>query len=591
MMTSMRIPVSFCLAATGAALVGGIAVHRSLPDVSGVANYRPPLTTRILDRDGKLIGTLSKEDRVWVGLERIPPALQDAIVAIEDRRFYRHGGVDVLGVLRAGVGNAAQGGVGEGASTLTMQLARRIYLTTDVSLERKLQEVLLAMRMEQRLSKSRILELYLNTVYFGQGTYGVERAAQHYFRKPVGRLTTAESACLAALPQAPEYLCEPDNASELRLRQQQVLHSMHELGMVAEDEYRTALHEQTPLRPAAAAATPWKAPYFTTYVIHELSQRYDEKTLYGGGLTVQTTLDSAAQERAERAVTSQLQRHGGSYNASQAAVVTLENHTGQVLAMVGGRGWNSKSQFNRAWQAQRAAGSTFKAVVYTAAIESGRKPTDKIDDAPTSLKMDAYTSWSPRNSDHRYMGRIPLWRALEQSRNVVSAKLVAQLSPRRVLDLAHRFGLAEGAEPNLSLALGAVDVTPLQLASAYSVLGSNGKRNAPAVVLKVSDAREKVLESYEPHPTRVVSPQTAMVMTRMLQNVVAGGTGRAASLPGEQVAGKTGTTDLSRDAWFVGYTRKRTTAVWVGNDDQQAMWNCYGGTLPAFIFRQAMLTK
>ncbi len=564
-----------------------------LPSTKRLTEYRPPETTRIYARDGKLIGTLFRENRTWVPLEKMSPYLGAALVSVEDSRFYTHSGVDVTGIARAAWANFHGGGVQQGASTITMQLARNLFLTPERSLSRKAREALLAMEIERKLSKDKILELYLNEVYFGAGAYGVGTASQLYFGKQPSQLTLAESAMLAGLPQAPEKLSPLLHLEDARQREREVLGRMLASNAITETQYRKALTENVRVRSAKALggnSSLMKYPYFTSYVVKQLSAKYDDRTLYEGGLNIYTTLDVKSQQQAEETVKRLMAANGPGYNANSAALVAIENKTGYVRAMVGGRGWTAKNQFNRAWQAQRQAGSTFKIFVYATALEHGYSPSDKVSDKPVEIPVEGGAPWKPQNSDGRFLGDIPLWQALMLSRNVVSARLVSELGPETVLRTAQNLGVALNARPHMSLALGAVEVSPLEMASAASALPNDGVRMHPSVITLVTDSTGQVLEdNRQPSGQLALSPTTARLMTGMMQQVVLRGTGTAAQLSDRPVAGKTGTTDNFRDAWFVGFTPEWTTAVWVGNDKQQtSMWGCFGGTLPAWIWHDFM---
>lgn len=570
------------------------SIRETLPPVTAITHEKPALTSRIYSRDGKLIGTLFQENRTWVPLAKISPNLKKAVIAVEDKRFYEHHGVDLPGVMRAAVRNFRGGSTGEGASTITMQLVRNVLNQRETTYTRKIREALLAWELEKTTSKDKILEMYLNRVYFGHGCYGVASAAQYYFGKKPDKLDISESSLLAGLPQSPEYLSSPDHVAQWRQRQIAVLNAMEEQDLVDQQKIRAVLRHTNLMaihqRPhSGGSQVVLKYPYFTSYVIHELSQRYDPRTLYAGGLTVVTSLDTRAQRIAERTLKDALDADGSYYNAGQSALVAVDNQTGQIKAMVGGRKWSKGSQFNRAWQARRQAGSTFKAFVYATALENGYKPTDMVDDVPTKFSVDdGRTWWEPKNSDGTFLGPLPLFRALMLSRNVCSANLVASLRPETVLRTVQNLGMGQDAEPNLSIALGAVEVSPLQMAGAYTAIVNDGYLTQPTAILSVKDSQGHWLERATPNQRKVISAETAGEMRVMLQNVVYAGTGTAAALPNEPVAGKTGTSDSCKDGWFVGFTPRWTTAVWVGNDNSDPMWGCYGGTLPASIWHRFM---
>lgn len=567
-----------------------------LPSVAGLRTYQPSQTTRIFSKDGQLIATLFRENRTWVPLAALPKALPKALLAVEDKRFYKHSGVDVQGIARAAVANLKGGGVEQGASTLTMQLARNLFLTPERSLKRKVREAMLAQQIESQLSKDEILQLYLNQVYFGAGAYGVHAASQLYFGKKPQQLTAAEMALLVGLPQAPERYSPLVDLQAAKQRQLIVLNVMREDNLLSQKDYVKALAEAKRYRPKTQVAggnkVVLKYPYFTSYVIKQLSQKYDSRTLYEGGLKIYTTLDTRAQKSAEAAVKNLMAASGPGYNADSAALVSIDHHTGHIQALVGGRGWSAKNQFNRAWQTFRQAGSTFKIFVYAAALDAGYSPNHVVPDSKVVFKQEGSPDWSPNNSDGRFLGNIPLWQALALSRNVVAARLVAALGPETVLAYAQRLGVGKKAQPWLSVALGAVETSPLEMASAAGTFANDGVRMEPTAIKLVTDSHGRVLEdNRKPQGYHAVSASTARLLTRMLTMVVQQGTGTAAQLGDRQVAGKTGTSDQSRDAWFVGYSPDQTTAVWVGNDDHSPMWGCYGGTLPAWIWHDFMASR
>lgn len=564
-----------------------------LPSVAGLRTYQPSQTTRIFSKDGQLIATLFRENRTWVPLASLPKALPKALLAVEDRRFYKHSGVDYQGVARAAVANLKGGTVEQGASTLTMQLARNLFLSPERSFKRKLREAMLAQKIESQLSKDEILQLYLNQVYFGAGAHGIHAAAQLYFSKKPKDLTAAEIALLVGLPQAPEQYSPLVNLRAAKERQLVVLNVMRDENLLSQDDYTRALAQARRYRPKTQVAggnkVVLKYPYFTSYVIRQLSEKYDDRTLYEGGLKVYTTLDIKAQKQAEASVKNLMAASGPGYNANSAALVSINHATGHIRALVGGRGWSTRNQFNRAWQTFRQAGSTFKIFIYAAALDAGYSPNQVVPDQKVVFKQQGSPDWAPVNSDGRFLGNIPLWQALAQSRNVVSARLVAALGPETVLTYAQRLGVGQKAQPWLSVALGAVETSPLEMASAAGTFANDGVRMDPTTIALVTDSHGRVLEDHrKPQGFHAVSASTARLLTGMLTMVVRQGTGTAASLSDRQVAGKTGTTDEARDAWFVGYTPEVTTAVWVGNDDHSPMWGCYGGTLPAFIWHDYM---
>lgn len=555
-----------------------------LPDVAGLKSFSGSHTTRVLARDGQVVATLFREKRSPVALARVSPWLIKALLAVEDSRFFDHGGVDWWGVGRAFFANTLLGRVDQGASTLTMQLARNRFLNQDLSYRRKIREMMLARQIEQQFSKQQILELYLNNVYFGSGAYGVASASRLYFQKDPSDLSLAQAALIAGLVQAPSRLSPLVDAPAALARMKTVLGRMHAGGVITAEEYQHAAAQTFRFRRQAAAAEPLlKHPYFTTYVIAQLSRDYSQEDLFRGGLAVSTTLDVGLQKVAEQELSALLAESGAGVNADSAALVLLENSTGAVRAMVGGRGWHKKNQFNRAWQALRQPGSSFKPFVYAAALQAGMTPDSLVDDLPVT-----FGNWTPRNSDGGFRGRIPLRQALRESRNVVSARLCNQVGPLKVVELARALGIQEKLQAHLSIALGSCEVSPLSMASAYATIASGGIYHQPIAITQVKgqgglrDYREALLAM------PVLTPEVASQMLEMMMGVVQSGTGTAAQIYGVDVAGKTGTTDGSRDAWFVGSTPDYTLAVWVGNDDHSPMWEVYGGGLPARLWQRVM---
>ena len=556
-----------------------------LPDVAGLSTYEQAQTTKVLSRDGQLVATLFVEKRTPVDLGKISPLFLKALLAVEDSRFYAHHGVDFWGVGRAFVANAVLRRVDQGASTLTMQLARHRFLSQDVSYTRKLREMMLAMRIEKNFSKQKILEFYVNNVYFGSGAYGIASASHLYFGCAPDRLSLPQAALLAGLVQAPSQLTPLLHPQEALDRMKVVLVRMRETGYISDAERKRAEAEKLHFGGNPKSVEPMlKYPYFTTFVIAQLAEDMPEEQLYRGGLEVNTTLDVSLQRWAEAEVSEVMAERGRGVNAGSAALVLIENSTGAVRAMVGGRGWSKSNQFNRAWQALRQPGSSFKPIVYALALRDGMTPDSLVDDSPVT-----FGDWTPKNSDGRYLGRIRLRTALEQSRNVVAARLCKRVGPVRVVELAHSLGITEELSPNLSIALGSCEVSPLSMASAFSSIASGGFYRRPLSITRVtSSAGEVMLDNRNSLVLPVMPVDVCSQLVDMMIGVVQSGTGRGAQLAGVQVAGKTGTTDESRDAWFVGFTPDYTLAVWVGNDDHSPMWQVYGGGLPAVIWRGLM---
>jgi penicillin-binding protein 1A len=575
-------------------LIGGgiaagvaVAVGRQVHDVSRL--YAPPSqATRIYAENGELIASLFRENRQSVPLADVPPHLRAAVLAIEDERFYSHRGVDLRGIARALWRNVREGELVEGGSTITQQLARILFLTQERAISRKVAEMLLALEIERRLTKEEILERYLNQVYFGQGAYGVEMAARVYFGKPVKAVTLPEAALLAGLLRGPSLYSPYRNFGLAKARQEIVLGRMAALGMITPAEAAAARKAKIVLAPASNAGLAGiRAPYFVSFIMARLLETYGEDLVYKGGLRVYTTIDPRMQALAEKAIRAGVESaQRRKLNLSQAALVAIDANTGAVRAMIGGVDFAS-SQFNRAWQARRQPGSAFKVFVYTTAIAKGVPPTRLLDDSPITYKIPGAEDWSPKNYDKKFSGPITVRRALERSINVPAARLAHELGPGQVIETARSMGIESPLQPHFSLALGSADVTPLEMATAFGTLANGGLRVRPLSILKVTDTRGRVLEEHRPLRQVGLAPEVAYVMTDLLRGVIERGTGTAAAI-GRPAAGKTGTTDDYRNAWFIGYTRQLSTAVWVGNDDNTPMRRVVGGMVPAEIWAAFM---
>ena len=576
-----------------AGIVAGIVASysRNLPDINRMADYQPSRSTRVFSRDGQQLANLYKENRTWVTIDKIPVRVREAFIATEDAHFYQHHGVDLGGIARAAFADFRHERL-QGASTITQQLARRLFLSNEVTWSRKIQEALLAVEIERYYTKDEILERYLNIIYFGSGAYGLEAAAHTYFGTDVGHLTLAQAALLAGLPAAPSDYSPYVNLQHARDRQRHVLGRMVDAGFVTEAQARAA--ERAPInlvgeRPEGLQS--YKYPWFTTYVTHLLESQFGSQATFEGGLQVYTTVDPKLQQLAESAVNWGIDRAAAEgIGAHQAALVTIRPSTGEILAMVGGAGkFSLTNQFNRAWQAHRQPGSSFKVYVYTAEIDAGHPPTTIVQDTPVSYPMGDGTRWTPMDDDNRYLGSITLRYALAQSRNVVAVKLAQDLGVDRIIEYAKRMGVSAPLEPNLSLALGSSVISPLDQATGYATLANGGIHVPSSPIRLVRDALgTPVLDNTYPQQTEVVSAGVAYVMTSMMESVIQEGTGYPNAVIGRPAAGKTGTTSDFRDAWFVGFTPELVTAVWIGNDNYKRMNESYGGNIPARIWARFM---
>lgn len=567
---------------------------KSLPSVTALENFQPLKGSKIYDENDELITELHVERRIFVPLSQVPRSLQDAVIATEDRRFYYHWGVDPIGIGRAIVQNYRRGRIVEGGSTITQQLTKVLFLTPDKSLERKLKEAILALEIERRYPKDRILEMYLNQVYFGQGAYGVEAASRTYFGKSVSEVTVREAALLAGLPRAPATYAPFEHPKAAKQRREVVFRRMVEYGALKDEDARKLAKSDLGLIPPERRRT--TGQYFLDYVQQTLEAKYGADMMFKGGLNVYTTLDPSMQLAAEQSLRDGLKTlEGRSAKARpgehpEGAIVTIEPQTGYVRALVGGYDF-FRSEFNRAVQAKRQPGSAFKPFVYVAALEAGFTPATRIEDAPVSYAVGPNgNAWKPENYDRKFRGLTTLQQGLEESVNVVTVKLQERVGVHRTIQVARRLGIQSPLAPNLSLALGTSDVSLLELTSAYGTLANHGIWVPPIAIRYVTDANDKLLEENVPQGREAVSPEMAYVVTHMLRGVVDRGTGQAVKVLGRPVAAKTGTTNDYSNAWLVGYTPRLVTGVWIGYDRPRSLGRDEtGGRLAAPIWASYMV--
>lgn len=582
------------------AVAGYVFWPRDLPPVRALEEYTPSLGTKVYGDDDERITEFQAERRIFVPLREIPPMLRNAVVAIEDARFYSHFGVDLRGIARAAYANVRHGRVVEGGSTISQQLAKVLFLTPDRSFARKLKEAALALELERRFSKDRLLELYLNQVYFGHGAYGVEAASRTLFGKSVRELVLPEMALLAALPRAPASYGPFDHPELAQKRRAVVLARMVEHGYIGEVEARSA--NRTPLGLMAPERRRGSGQYFLDYLQQTLETRFGSDLLYKGGLSVYTTLNPAMQQAAERALREGLHAVGARHTTRVAgraaptasdpegAVVVIEAQTGYIRAMVGGSDFN-RSEFNRAIHAHRQPGSAFKPFVYLAALEAGRTPMDVIEDSPVSFYSGPGRTWQPENYDGKFRGSVTLQQALEESINIPTVKLMEQIGVGRVIQVARRLGIQGPLPADLTLALGSGDVTPLELTAAYAALANLGVRMEPIAVRHVTDSQGRVIEENIPQGREATSPATAYALTQMLRGVVERGTATAARALGRPIAAKTGTTNDFSNAWFMGYTPSLATGVWVGHDRVRSLGHDETGARAALPIWMAVMRE
>jgi len=548
---------------------------RSLPPVSALETFQPVQGSKIYDDNDELITELHVERRIFVPLAQIPQSLRDAIIATEDRRFYSHWGIDPIGIARAVVQNYRRGRVVEGGSTITQQLTKVLFLTPDKSLERKLKEAVLAIELERRYSKDRILEMYLNQIYFGHGAYGVEAAARTYFGKAVSELSVRESALLAGLPRAPTSYSPFDHASAAKLRREIVLRRLVEFGTIKEPDAKRLARTDLGLIPPERRRT--TGQYFIEYVQQTLEAKYGADIIFKGGLNIYTTLNPHMQLTAEQALRDGLKAleertaKGKPSEHPEGALVTVDPQTGHVKALVGGYDF-FRSEFNRAVLGRRQPGSAFKPFVYIAALENGFTPASRVDDAPVTYPVGRNgAAWKPENYDRKFRGSTTLQQAVEESVNVVTIKVQERIGVNRTIQVARRLGITSPLTADLTLALGSSDLTLLELTSAYSALANQGTWMPPTTIRYVTDANGKLLEEHIPEGHEALPPEEAYVVTHMLRGVVERGTGQGAKGLGRPVAAKTGTTNDYSNAWFIGYTPRLATGVWVGYDRPRSL--------------------
>jgi len=582
-------------------LVGGIifgviagailAITSDFPQIRSLETYSPPAVTRIYSADKKVLAELFVEKRDPVLLKDIPCFLKEAIVATEDRSFYKHSGVDLKGIMRAVIKDILAGEFVEGASTITQQLAKTLFLTSRKTLVRKIKEAVLAFQLERRYTKDEILQMYLNQVYFGSGAYGVESAARIFFGKSAKDLSLSECALIAGMPRAPSRYSPLINKELALKRRNIILKQMKDTGIITASAYDEAVKE--PVIAGKQSKKETGAGYFIEHVKASLEEVIGSSRLYKGGLTVYTTLSFKLQKAAEDAVANglialetRMKSQGIKDPCPQGALIALDLRTGGILAMVGGRDF-PKSPFNRAVSARRQPGSAFKPVVYAYAIEQGFPQNMMILDAPVAFKgAKNGKDWAPENFSGKYMGEITLRTALAVSENIPAVRLMEMLGPNSVARFGHSLGIESPLSPDLSMALGTSETTLINLTSAYAVFPNRGERIEPFGVTEVLDGNGRIVRQVKPQKRAVMSRAGAAIMTDMLSSVIQEGTGRKARVIRRPVAGKTGTTNQYKDALFIGFSPSIATGVWVGRDVNKTLGNLETGSraaLPIWI--------
>jgi penicillin-binding protein 1A len=559
-----------------AAIGGLIWAGAHLPPIQSLEIPKRPPTIKIVDQQGRLLATRGNMGGSAVPLKSLPKHVPQAFIAIEDRRFYSHYGIDPIGIARAFTANVLRRGVAQGGSTLTQQLAKNLFLTQERTLTRKVQEVALALWLEHKFSKAQILDMYLNRVYFGAGAYGIEAAAHRYFNKPAQKLTVAEAAMLAGLVRSPSRLAPSRNPQGAEKRAQLVLAAMVDMRFITDDTAKLALIQPGHAEKQPGTGSIGYAADWIMDTIDDLVGRVEQDVV------IEASIDPALQAAAESALVEEILRHGQKAGVGQGALVAMAPD-GAVLALVGGKNY-AESQFNRAIAAKRQPGSAFKPFVYLTALERGLTPDTMREDKPIAIK-----GWRPENYTHEYFGAVTLSKALSMSLNTVSVRLTMELGATSVVRTAHRLGIASRLEPNASISLGTSEVSVLELTGAYAPFANGGMAVTPHVVRRVKTVGGRLL--YERKPDRlgrIVEPGIVAMMNAMLQETLVSGTARKAELPGWPAAGKTGTSQDFRDAWFIGYTGHLIAGVWLGNDDSSPTRKTTGGGLPVDVWSRFM---
>lgn len=576
----------FVLTTTALFLAGITAFNlylSSLPPIENLEDFKPNIVTKFYSRDGEVIKTFTAYSYDRVELEDVPEDLKNALIATEDKNFYRHSGYDIMGIVRSSIQNVIARHAVQGASTLTQQLARILFLTNERTLTRKIKEIEVAARIEKTISKDKILEMYLNNVYLGAGSYGVAAASKRYFNKSLSQLSLPESALIAGLPQAPSVY-NPYNNKDLAIkRRNQVLKRMLTMKYISKEDYDKAIEAPVNLSSLPQIYTTNKAPYFSDYVMKEMQNLgFSETDIIHGGYKVITTLDNKAQEAANESILKNMRAWGLTNKSHQAAVFAFSPIDGKIIAYAGGKNYE-ESQYDRVTQSVRPPGSAFKPIVYAAAMEKGISPNDLVDDSPITIG-----NWSPHNSNHSYRGKIPVYKALMVSSNVCAARIIQEVGIRSVIQLAKVLGLTTPLEYDYTISLGSNGVKLFEFVRAYGAFANGGYVVQPYAIERIEDSRGRVLyRAGKTKSSHQLSLKTAAEMTAMMKTVILSGTGTAANI-GKPAAGKTGTTDEYKDAYFVGYTPDVVMGVWVGDDNNKKINGLYGGTIPARIWKDVM---
>lgn len=553
-----------------------------LPPIPQLENYNRNIVTQVFSSDGHLIKTFQTFHYEHVTIDEIPQQIKDAIISTEDKNFYTHEGYDLIGIIRSIVVNVLNKKASQGASTITQQLARILFLSNEKTFVRKLKEIQIAARIEKSISKDKILEMYLNNVYLGSGAYGVGAAASTYFNKELSKLTLAESALIAGLPQAPSVYSPFKNIKLAEKRRNKVLKRMYIMNTITKKEYDEALKEKIVLNKKPGYTSTNVAPYFIDYMLRELEKLgFDETEISHGGYKITTTLDYDAQVAANEAIDKTMAAWHLTKPKQNAALFSFSPMTGGIIAYCGGKDYY-QSQYDRITQAVRPPGSSFKPIVYAAAVQKGWLPNDLIEDSPVTIGK-----WSPRNYGNKYRGKMPLYKALALSSNVIAVKLIQDVGIGAVIDMAKTLGITTPLTYDYTISLGSNGVRLYDMVIVYGTFANGGYKVQPYAIEKIETSRGKTIyEAKRTKISKVLDRDTAGIMTQMLKKVITAGTGHGAYI-NKPMAGKTGTTNKNKDAWFIGYTPDIVTGVFIGNDDNKSI-GLTGGSAPATIWKNMM---
>ena len=574
---------SMCVSAMLAAIAAFNIYLASLPPISNFEDIKPNPVTTIYSADGEVIKTFTAFKFEKVSIDKIPKYLKEAVIATEDKNFYHHRGFDTMGMIRSTITNVLSGEVKQGGSTITQQLARILFLSNERTFDRKIKELIIAHRIEKTISKDEILELYLNSVYLGSGVYGVSSAARTFFDKDLSQLTLAEQALIAGLPQAPSIYSPFANKKAGLKRRNQVLRRMYRNKYITQEQMVAAQKEGLHLSNKPRIYSYNKAPYYIDFVLNELKNiGFEEQEISQGGLKIYTTLDYKSQNAAQNAVQNALNKAGLTKPANQIALFSFSPTTGRIYAYIGGKNYE-QSQYDRVTKAIRPSGSSFKPFVYATALQQGVSVDDTIEDTPLTIQ-----DWTPKNYGKKYRGKITIWQALAISSNVAAVRLIKKSGVDAVIQTAREMGITTPLASDMTIALGSNGVKLYDMVVSYGAFANGGFRVRPYCVERVENSRGvTIYENSGPKIVKVINFETAAGMTYMLRKVVEVGTGKAANIA-QNVAGKTGTTNDYRDAWFVGYTPDIVTGVWVGNDNNSKLPGITGGAMPARVFAEYM---